>query len=127
MITVEPGKGILADLSKVTERQGKTGPYLMWEFFDEHNNRYVGFTDASVIMGGRTWTWLCMLGVHLDVGAQIDLSQLTSIECLIFVEGEKDIVRMVARADKLLKKEEPKQTKTPTSVTSVDEASILFD
>lgn len=126
MAEVEAGHGLLVELSKVTERQGKNGPYLMWEFFDEHNTKYVGFTDAEVIMGNRTWTWLCMLGVPLTVGEQVDITQLVGVECMVFVEGEKDTVRMVVRSSAVIKK--PKVVE-PTKIQQQnlqDEAQHLF-
>lgn len=83
-----------ATLKKVTERSGKNGPYLMWEFQDDGGERKVGFTDSEVILGNRTWTWLHMLGISLNVGDTIELQDLQDIECFIFLD-DKGTVRMV--------------------------------
>jgi len=92
---VSRGNDLGATLKKVTEREGKNGPYLMWEFIDDSGERKVGFTDSEIIVGNRTWTWLHMLGISLNTGDIIELQDLQDMECFIFLD-DKGTVRMVA-------------------------------
>lgn len=118
-----------AQINKVTERAGKSGPYLMWEFTDDEGNRRVGFTDGDIVLGNRTWTWLHMLGIALGLNDEIEFDDLKDMECYIFLD-DKGTVRMIASmtdtekpidAPKDEKVEEQKQESTES------EASQLFE
>lgn len=96
-----------AKLRTVTVRQGKNGPYMMWEFEATSGQRLVGFTDAEIELGNRTWCWLEMLGVALKVGDTVELEDLFEIECTVFTD-DKGTVRMVSK-----KNVESKPTESP--------------
>lgn len=102
-----------AILKKVSDREGKNGPYLMWEFTDDNGDRRVGFTDSEIIVGNRTWTWLFMLGISLHVGDILELQDLQDLECFIFLD-DKGTVRMVAETL------EPKQVEAQPETTSTE-------
>jgi len=131
-IPVDPGQEYKATLQEVTLRDGKKGPYLMWVFTDEDGTRRVGFTDGELRTGNRTWTWLIMLGVKVEVGLAIDLSLLKSIPCRIFLGVGEETVRMIYRAQPAVvvtpvpvKVEPPKATPTQ-SADGKTEAEWLF-
>jgi len=130
---IELGNESQAILTEVVEKQGKTGTYLMWVFQDQDGNRKVGFTESEIRTGNRPWTWLCMLGIVLRPGDVVDLKDLTAIECSIFIDAEKDIVRMVAKVTRVAGKrveevkKESSASEKPVTDSANAEAEDLFN
>lgn len=93
-----------AEVVKVVERSGKKGPYLLWEFQDENGEKRVGFTDANIVLGDRTWTWFKMLGLSVRVGEKFELDSLIGLDCYIFMD-DKGTVRMVDGVGSVTKEE----------------------
>lgn len=85
---------VKATIKDISQKPGKQGPYLMWVFSAAGMDRAVGFTDAEIIPGNRTWTWLEMLGFSLSPGVEFNLDLLKGFECYIFAD-ESGTIRMV--------------------------------
>jgi hypothetical protein len=118
-----------AQINRVTERSGKSGPYMMWEFTDDEGNRRVGFTDGDIVLGNRTWTWLHMLGIALGLNDEIEFDDLKDMECYVFLD-DKGTVRMVASmsaADKPVDAPKEGAPEEPKQESTESEASQLFE
>jgi len=77
-------------LNKITEREGQYGPYLMWEFLDREDVRYVGFTENVILPGNRLWTWLLGLGYYLKEGDTFDFTSLGHVKCNLYLKNIKN-------------------------------------
>lgn len=105
----------IAEIESITERDGKNGLYLMWRFKTDTGESLVGFTDADVAIGNRTWNWIANLGVILHIGEYVDFKDLVGIPCTIFVD-EKRTVRLVTK-EKM--KDNTIKTVAPTSTSNI--------
>lgn len=113
-----------AEIKVITERTGKNGPYLMWEFESSTGERIVGFTDADLVVGNRTWTWLTMLGIPVWGGEQVEFDELVGISCLVFVDSQ-NIARMVSSAKVEGKKLELRAPKAMDPVVENNEEELF--
>lgn len=87
---------LTATIKEISERAGKTGPYTMWVFQADGAERCVGFTDAEIVVGNRTWTWICMLGIPLMPGVEFNMDLLKGFKCTVFMD-DSGTVRMVSK------------------------------
>jgi len=101
------GNEVEAFLNSISEREGKYGPYMMWEFLDKNDVRYVGFTETVIVPGNKLWVWLQSLGYTLNVDDTFDFSCLGRLKCRIFLRKRDKVVVHI------------------TSITSSEESSEL--
>lgn len=128
---------LVGTIQQITEKPTKYGPSFYWEFKNEKGERYLGFTETSLKLGNRLWTWLYCLGYEVKSGESFDTDKLQGTKCKIYLGGKSNAVSAIIRADitstpapisnvTTTKKNPEPAPEPPPVVSTGDEISALF-
>jgi hypothetical protein len=129
---------LVGTIQQITEKPTKYGPSFYWEFKNEKGEKYLGFTETSLKLGNRLWTWLYCLGYEVKTGENFDLDTLQGTKCKIYLGGKSNAVSAIIRSDIPASRPQPSSTQTvqkvapapvqdiPPVVSTGDEIENLF-
>lgn len=90
---------LVGTIQQISEKPTKYGPSFFWEFKNEKGERYLGFTETSLKLGNRLWTWLYCLGHEVKAGESFNLDKLQGTKCKIYLGGKSNSVSAIIRAE----------------------------
>ena len=108
---------LVGTIQQITEKPTKYGPSFYWEFKNEKGEKYLGFTETSLKLGNRLWTWLYCLGYEVKLGETFDLDSLRGTNCKIYLGGKSNAVSAIIRSDITGSRPQSVSTSAVTKVT----------